>query len=411
MSDILFLTHYFPPEVNAPANRTYEHCKIWAKDASVRITVLTNFPNHPDGVLFKGYRNRLFSKENIDGINVIRLLTFVTKNEGFLLRTLNYIWYMIIALLYVIVSRIKFDVVIATSPQFFCGVAGMLVGKIKRKPFILELRDLWPESIEAVGVTKSKGILSFLSKIEMSMYRSAKRIVSVTRSFVDILENRGINRDKMVVYYNGVSPDLFLGGEGELSNTEISDFLSKGINIGYIGTVGLAHAVDVFVRAASLVKDTNFNFIIVGAGAARDQITKLISDANFKNIKLFSLQEKSEIPKIIARLDYFAVHLKRSELFKSVIPSKIFEGMIMKKPILIGVDGEARRIVEDAQCGLFFEPENENDLIEKLKLLELAKMRNQEFGANGYRYVLENFNRVQIADRYLQMLKKETIAS
>ena len=156
---ILFLTHYFPPEVNAPANRTYEHCRIWAKSANVKI--ITNFPNHPQGRIFEGYKNKLHQKEIIDGIEVHRLLTFITANEGFLLRTFNYIFFMLAAVVFTLVSRIKFDIVIATTPQFFCGLAGKYISKLRHKPFILELRDLWPESIIAVGAIKNKNVINF----------------------------------------------------------------------------------------------------------------------------------------------------------------------------------------------------------------------------------------------------------
>ncbi len=161
---ILFLTHYFPPEVNAPANRTYEHCKEWAKE--IDVTVITNFPNHPDGKIFKGYKNKLIQKETIDGINVVRLLTFITPNEGFILRTLNYLFYMFVSVIYAVFSNLNYDIVIATTPQFFCGIAGKIISRIRRKPFILELRDLWPESIIAVGAIQNKSVIKFLEWLE-----------------------------------------------------------------------------------------------------------------------------------------------------------------------------------------------------------------------------------------------------
>ncbi|MGE5500189.1 MAG: hypothetical protein ACM3Q2_19110, partial [Syntrophothermus sp.] len=159
---ILFLTHYFPPEVNAPASRTYEHAREWVKE--VDVTVITNFPNHPDGKIFPGYRNKLISREVTEGVNVIRLWTFITPNEGIILRTLNYVIYMMAAIFYTLYSGIKFDVIIATTPQFFCAVAGKWIAKIKNKPFILELRDLWPESIIAVGALKNKTLIRILEK-------------------------------------------------------------------------------------------------------------------------------------------------------------------------------------------------------------------------------------------------------
>ena len=208
IKNILFLTHYFPPEVNAPANRTYENCRLWVKDFEV--TVITNFPNHPDGQIYNGYKNKLYQKEIIDGINVVRVWTFITPNEGFVLRTFNYVIFMLLSIAYTIFSNIKFDIVIATSPQFFCGLAGKYIGMLKRKPFVLELRDLWPESIVAVGAMRNKLLIKFLEYVELRLYKSATIIISVTESFKEKLIQRGIDKSKIHVIYNGVS--IFEGG-------------------------------------------------------------------------------------------------------------------------------------------------------------------------------------------------------
>ncbi|MBL1215443.1 MAG: glycosyltransferase family 4 protein [Ignavibacteriae bacterium] len=403
---ILFLTHYFTPEVNAPANRTFEHARRWVNDADV--TVLTNFPNHPDGQIFEDYKNKLVQKENINGINVVRIWTFITPNEGFVLRTLNFLIYMFGAILYTLFSRIKFDVVIATTPQFFCGLAGKYISKIKRKPFILELRDLWPESIIAVGAIKNKTIIKILENIELNLYKSAKKIISVTRSFKENLVSRGIEKSKIEVMFNGVSFDVFTNGAA-IKDTELNNYLNSGFSIGYIGTIGLAHSIFTLVKAAEKLKDSNVNFIIVGSGAQRANIEREIKAKNLTNIKVFPIQSKDQIPSIINKLDIFCVHLKKDPLFKTVIPSKLFEGMAMKKPILIGVDGESRTIVEDAECGLFFEPENEIDLIDKIARIRDDKKLEETFGNNGYTYVKNNFDREKIANQYLSSIKQTVL--
>ncbi len=395
---ILFLTHYFPPEVNAPANRTYEHCREWAKETDV--TVITNFPNHPDGKIFKGYKNKLIQKEKVDGINVIRLWTFITPNEGFLLRTLNYVIFMIASVFYAVISRIKFDVVVATTPQFFCGLAGKYISVIRRKPLILELRDIWPESIVAVGALRNKIIIRLLERMEMSLYRHAKKIISLTRSFKKNLIARGIDRRKIDVIYNGVSLNHF-NKKAEISNKELSEFLCNGFKIGYIGTVGMAHSINTLVKAADILKKTDVKFVIVGSGAEREKIEIEIKERELKNIVVFPLQPKKEIPSIINSLDVFCVHLKKNKLFETVIPSKIFEGMIMKKPILMGVEGESRKIIEEANCGIPFEPENYNELAD----LILKYKNNQnliiEHGNNGFEFVQRNFDRIKLAENYL----------
>lgn len=398
---LLFLSHYFPPEVNAPANRTYEHCKIWVNDFDV--TVITNFPNHPDGKLFKGYKNRLYQKENVEGITLIRVLTFITPNEGFVLRTLNYIIYMFMSIAYTIFSGIKFDIVIATTPQFFCGLAGKYIGLLKRKPFVLELRDLWPESIAAVGAIKNKVLLRFLESIELRLYKSADLIISVTDSFKENLINRGIDKTKIHIIYNGVSIANFIN-RNSIKNIELNEYLKEGFKVGYIGTIGMAHSVNTLIEAASLCSDSEIKFVIVGSGAERAKLENEIKKRDLKNICIFPLQPKDEIPAIINELDIFIVHLNKQDIFKTVIPSKMFEGMIMKKPVLIGVDGESRKIVEDAQAGLYFEPGNPNDLLEKITFLKNDSDMALKFGQNGYDYVLNNFDRRVLAEKYKNIL-------
>jgi glycosyltransferase involved in cell wall biosynthesis len=398
---ILFLSHYFPPEVNAPANRTFENCKIWVKEHHV--TVLTNFPNHPDGKIFPGYKNRQSKKEVIEGINVVRLFTFTTANEGVFLRTINFIWFMFAAVFYAVLSRIEFDVVIATTPQFFCGLAGKYISKLRRKPFILELRDLWPESIVAVGAITNKNIIGFLEHRAQKLYESATKIVTVTRSFRDLLIKRNIPPSKIETVFNGISLDMFTD-YSNISSKEIQDFLTGGYKIGYIGTIGMAHSITTLVKAAERLKGTDIKFIVIGSGAERQKLNKEIYERSIRNIKIFPIQPKNEIPAIIHSLDVFCVHLKKNEVFKTVIPSKMFEGMIMEKPLLFGVDGESRRIIEDAKCGLYFEPENVDDLLNKINQLKSDPIRSSEMGRNGYRFAKENFNRDRLAQVYLQII-------
>lgn len=400
---ILFLTHYFPPEVNAPANRTHEHAKEWTKTNNV--TVITNFPNHPDGKIYPGYKNKLLMKETIDGINVIRLWTFITPNEGFVLRTINYIIYMVISFLYVMLSGIRFDVLIATTPQFFCALSGKYIAALKRKPFILELRDLWPESIINVGALTNKAIIGILEKMELNLYKSADVIISVTQSFKLNLTGKGIDPNKIKVIYNGVYLDSFTNGKA-ITNRELTEFISTGFVVGYIGTTGMAHSIITLIEAAQKTDLGNIKFLIVGSGAEREKLELEIQKRELNNIRIFPIQPRAEIASIIKRLDLFCIHLKKTSLFKTVIPSKLFEGMIMKKPILMGVDGESRKIVEDARCGLFFEPENPDDLLAKLKLYIENKELMKEHGENGYNFVMENFDRKKLAGSMLDIIQK-----
>ena len=198
--NILFLTHYFPPEVNAPATRTHEHCKQWVKNGH-EVTVVTCVPNHPRGVVYKGYKNKIFQTEVVDGIKVIRLWSFVTANEGFVKRTLNYVSYLL-AVIVALPFLPRPHIVVSTSPQFFCGLAGYPVKLFKRIPWILEIRDLWPESILTVGAIKNKFIIDILESMERFAYRHSDHIVPVTNAFKKYMKDLGVSEEKITVIKN-----------------------------------------------------------------------------------------------------------------------------------------------------------------------------------------------------------------
>jgi glycosyltransferase involved in cell wall biosynthesis len=204
---ILFLTDNFPPEVNAPASRTFEHCREWVK-AGHRVTVITGAPNFPKGKVFPGYRNRLWQSEEMDGIRVVRVWTYVTANEGFTRRILDYLSFMVSAVFGAIFVG-KVDLVIGTSPQFFTAVGAWIVSVMKWRPFVFELRDLWPESIKVVGAMKDSWALHMMERLELFLYRRAFRIISVTHAFKRNLVERGIDPHKIRVVTNGVDTTRF----------------------------------------------------------------------------------------------------------------------------------------------------------------------------------------------------------
>ena len=237
---ILFLTDNFLPEVNAPANRTYEHCKEWVKEG-VEVTVITGVPNFPKGKVYLGYKNKLYQTEMIEGIKVIRVWTYISANRGFIRRTLDYLSYAIMA--FFVGLFVKKDLVIATSPQFFTAVSGWILSMVSRKKWIMEVRDLWPESIKAVGAMRDSPLYRFFVKIEMKMYRSAAHIIVVTDSFKKSLIKRGVNGNKISIYKNGANLDLFVPNIKPPYLVKKYGLEGKFI-FAYIGTHGMAHGLD-----------------------------------------------------------------------------------------------------------------------------------------------------------------------
>ena len=203
---ILFLTDNFPPDVNAPATRTYEHCKEWVRKG-VEVTVITCAPNFPQGKVYEGYKNKLIQKETIDGIKVIRVWTYITANEGFLKRIIDYISFSVSS--FFAGLFVKTDIIIATSPQFFTAMSGRWLSFFKRKPWIMEIRDLWPESVKTVSAMGDSKIFTFFEWLEMRLYKNANKLVTVTDTFKEEISARGIDKEKISVVKNGANLDLY----------------------------------------------------------------------------------------------------------------------------------------------------------------------------------------------------------
>lgn len=399
---ILFLSHYFPPEVNAPASRTYEHCKAWVR-AGHEVTVVTCVPNHPRGKVYDGYRSRPWQRENHDEITVIRLWTFLTANEGFLKRSLNYLSFMCACVLAAPFLP-KADVVLTTSPQFFNGLAGYPVSRMKRAPWVLEIRDLWPESVIAVGGMKPGPIVSFLESLELFAYRRAHAIVPVTDSFERYMVGKGISPAKIEVIKNGVDASVYRPFAG--TNQMRSELGLEGKFVAaYFGTHGMAHKLETVLDAASLLRgDPDIVFLLVGDGAERARILELRDARGLSNVMMLDQQPKARMPMLWDLAAVSVVHLKRSPLFKTVIPSKIFESLAMEKPIVLGVEGESAEIISKAGAGVCIEPENAQQLADAVLRLARDPELVRSMGAKGRTFVMENFDRARLAMRYEALL-------
>jgi glycosyltransferase involved in cell wall biosynthesis len=399
---ILFLSHYFPPEVNAPASRTYEHCKQWVKDG-YQVTVVTCAPNHPRGKVYSGYKNSLYTAEEVDGIRVIRLWTYVTANEGFLKRTLNYVSYMIAVILAAPFIR-SADVVISTSPQFFNGLAGYFVSRIKRARWILEIRDLWPESILAVGAIRNKAIIRFLEYLEIFAYRKADRIVPVTDAFRLYMIGKGIDPGKIEVIKNGVDLGFYQVRSKDAGLLHELSIEGKFV-ASYFGTHGMAHHLETVLEAAELLSNRDdIVFLLVGEGAERMRLQGMLATMKLTNVIMLGQHAKDRMPDLWSISDASLVLLKKSDLFKTVIPSKIFESMAMQKPVILGVEGESQELLAAANTGLVIQPENSRELASAVRKLADNQELCRFMGNNGRDYVARNFDRKILARRYSTLI-------
>jgi len=402
---ILFLTDNFPPEVNAPASRTFEHCRRWV-ELGHEVTVVTCAPNFPQGKVFDGYRNRLWQTEQMDGIRVVRVWSFITANEGFVRRILDYLSYMASAMISALFLP-RCDVVVATSPQFFTLCAGWFAALVHRRPWVLELRDIWPESIKAVGAMRDSLVLRVLERIEMFLYRSADRIVVVSDAFKPILTGRGIAADKIDVVTNGVDLSAYTPRDGSALRSSLG--LDGKFLAGYIGTHGMAHALETLLDSAALAAadrdEQDVHFVFVGDGASKQQMLERAAEAGLANVTFLPSVAKDRVADFWSILDVAVIHLKDTQLFRSVIPSKIFECMAMGIPMLVGVRGQALAIVEGAGAGIAFEPENPHGLLQGMSLIRRNEDLRRSLSEAGLA-ASSRYDRRNLAEKMLAILER-----
>ncbi|MGC2059590.1 MAG: glycosyltransferase family 4 protein [Candidatus Sulfotelmatobacter sp.] len=406
---ILYISQYFPPEMGAPAARAVELSRHWVA-AGHQVTVLTGFPNHPTGVVPREYRDkfrRLVAHEQTHGVHVVRSWLLPFPNRKAYERILNYCSFCISAATTgIFLSRP--DVVIATSPQLLVGLSGWCVARWKRVPFVFEVRDLWPESLTAVGMGDGDSLLHrCLAKIAGFLYRRSDRVVVVTSAFEDYLvEHWKVPREKVSVIENGVETQLFspepatalkrqLGAEGKFV-------------VSYIGTIGMAHGLETIIESATRLQHSNpeIVFLILGEGTEKVSVMSQARERRLENVRFVEQQPREKIPGYICASDVCLVLLKKADLFKTVIPTKMLEFMSCARPVILGVDGQARAILEEARGGLVIEPENSDALVSAIRLLAANPQMAAELGRNGRQYIVRKFSRRETADKYIRVLER-----
>jgi glycosyltransferase involved in cell wall biosynthesis len=397
---ILFLTDNFPPEVNAPATRTYEHCIEWVNKGHT-VTVITCAPNFPQGKVYKGYKNSLYSHEYINKIKVIRVWSYMAPNSGFIKRIFDFLSFSLMSFFVGIFQ--KHDIIVATSPQFFTSWSGWAISKIKRKPWIFEVRDLFPESIKTVNLIRQGFAINLLERIELALYKDCDKVVVVTNAFKNNLIKRGIKENKIEVITNGSNIRLFHPRDPNKNLLSKLELNNKFI-IGYIGTHGMAHKIDFILNSIKQITDSSLHFLFIGDGSEKQKLVKQAKKLDLINVTFLDSVPKDQVPEYLSIIDISLVPLKKSDNFKTVIPSKIFESAAMMKPILLGVEGQAQEIIEEHNAGLCFEPENHEDLILKLeKIQQKSVYHDLQRGCN---ILAQTYDREILAEKMLSILEK-----
>lgn len=402
---LLYVSQYFPPEPGAPAARVHELSREWVRRGH-DVTVLTGFPHHPVGLKRPGDRGVLFRREDVDGIRVERTYVYAVPNQGTLRRMLSYASFAGSAALLGAARLPRPDVVIATSPQLLCGAAGWWLSRAFGVPFVFEVRDLWPESILAVEAMRDNLVIRGLKGLARFLYTRCDRIVTVGEGYRrGIHERYGIPLAKMDVVPNGVDAGLFQPGPRDNSVRREFGWGDRFVAM-YLGTHGMAHALDGVLRAADLLRnDPHLLFVFVGEGAEKESLKRRASELRLPNVQFIDAQPKARVPLFYAACDVGLVTLRNTPLFQEVLPSKIFEYLGMERAVLLSVGGEARRLVEEAGAGTYVPPEDAEAMAGAIRAAMADRSKLGDQGRRGREHVLRHFDRGRLAERYLDLLK------
>lgn len=402
---ITFLCQYFPPEMGAPSARTHEHARHWAS-LGHDVTVVTGFPNHPTGIIRPEYRGAFVRRENIDGIDLLRTWIYCAPNRGFVRRVLNFLSFFFSSFLLGAVMTRRPDVVIGTSPQFFCAVSAYLLSVFKRAPFVFEVRDIWPQSAVELGALRNRLLIRALEAMELFLYRRADLVVVVAESTRPYLLAKGIPEEKIVVIPNGIDVKYLESDTPSPEEIRAELGLDGKFIVSYIGTHGLSHALDVVLEAArQLAVEPQIHFLFVGEGAEKERLVELARELKLENVTFLREQPRERLMGFYRASDLSMVPLRRLPIFRKVLPSKIFELMGAGAPIVCSVEGEAAQLVRSAAAGECLPPENAGALVAAIRGLREDEGRRRSFGENGKRFVKEHYLRSALAERYIDALK------
>lgn len=403
---ILFITQYFPPELGAPQNRIAD-LALRLSEAGHSVAILTAFPNYPEGRVADAYRRKLRTIDHWRGLKVVRTWIYATPGKGFVARLWNYFSFVISSMILGTRAAGEQDVVIVESPPLFLGLTGLVISRMKRARLVFNVSDLWPESAVALGVIRNRALIRFAGRLERFIYERSDLISGQTRG---IVSNIGVRVPLKPVYLltNGVAAERFHAA-GEPASKDavlrLEPALAGRMVVGYAGLHGLAQGLETVLEAARLLGNrADIAFVLMGDGVEKPRLREMAGKLNLTNVFFLKSQPRESMPGILAAFDAALIPLKRLDLFKGALPSKMFEAMAAGLPLLVMIDGEARALAETAEAGVYVEPENPQALAESVAALAADAVRRRQLGENGRRFVLRYFDRAVIARRFEQAL-------
>jgi glycosyltransferase involved in cell wall biosynthesis len=403
---ILVLSDNFVPEHNAPALRTFDHCRRWVEQGA-EVTVVTGVPNFPTGKVLAPYRNKLWQRETMAGIDVVRVWTLLAPNVGIVFRSIDFLSYAVSS--FVAGLFLKFDVIVATSPQLLTGLSGATLATVRRKPWVFEVRDLWPDSITAVKAMRKGPLISFLRWLEGCLYSSATHIVTVSSALKDAIAARNIASGKISVIPNGASQRLQFAPKDE-ALAKLLGFDGKFV-VGYVGTHGAAQGLETVLLAADRLRCCdNIRFLFVGEGVNREALQAMSKELDLKSAHFVGPVSNAQVSTYLTLCDALVVPLKNLPIAAGALPSKMFDAAAMERPILLGVPGIAADLVEEYGAGRVVQPEDPVSLANAIQEISSDKQLYERM-QSGCRALAKAYERDGLADRMLETLRALANAS
>lgn len=392
MTHILFITPYYPPEKGAASVRISETAARLVKQG-YHVTVLTTFPNYPTGIIPPEYRGYLVKKEWLDGVRVVRIWSFVSANKGFLRRILAQLSFGCLAPFIGWKYVGHPDIIIVQSPPLFDAIAGRMLAWLKRCPFIFMISDLWPASAVQLGALQNRLLISLSEWLEKSTYRRASAVWAMTEGIHKTLLQEGLAADRIFLLPNGVDTHKFRPMSRVQARAEFG--WDERFTVLYAGTFGLSHGLMTTLDAAEQLRDCpEVRFILVGDGAEKERLVAEAQRRSLENITFLEPQPHERVPLLLAGADVCLVPLRKVPLFEGALPIKMYEAMACARPILLAVEGEARRLAEqEAGAAIYVEPENPTSLVDAIHTVRIHPELAEALGQRGRAFVEAHFDR------------------
>ena len=409
---ILLLHQYYLEEDDHGGSRWNEITKQWVENGH-HVQVIAGMMHYNSSEKRAEYKGKWFKKKRQGSIEVLRCHVSETYNSNFIGRLWAYFSF-VFSSLWAGLFKVggKYDVIIVSSPPLFIGISGYLISLFKRTPFVFEIRDLWPESAIDTGVVTNGLIIKLAYALEKFIYKKATLINVLTPAFRDtLIQKKNISAEKIIFIPNAADFSL---SDDLLKNFNITQFkkehdLEDKFVITYVGAHGVANHLDQVLETGKILKDTNVLFLLIGDGMEKKRLKEIAEKNHIENVRFINPVPKADVFKYILASDMGASVLKNVDTFKTVYSNKTFDYMSCKKPILMAIDGVSRKLVEEADAGVFVEPENPQDFALKIRYYLADATKGILQGEKGYIYAKQNFDRIILANKYLDLIQNKIL--